>query len=368
MSFFNILRKSKSSYDELLLDIVNCLGKSLKDDELRNFIAKYKIVCEDKYNMGLFSCSNDFLKFQNKDQRRQLIEEFHITRNKTWMPYNLDFDDNLQDVIKKIGQPDLFDFNFNVYWYYDKRILISFENLQDMGSYIMKITFADNLKNKPSEVDLNQWRTDTLKALSKPESKAFGYNSKWLTIKSSDIIAVLRKFNVNEEDKTSWPDGFKSSRLSDGGIFVVKVSEDMILVFGWALPPIERYSKFYTELSIEFGEIYYFENDSKTPFAWANVKDGLVKRAFKEEYFKTLIDIGEETDIEKILRLKTERQRLLEMEEEYSSDQDFRKEYRVFMSNVTLEIADSWILNPLKLDEKELPDKVFVNRNYRQQK
>ena len=58
--------------------------------------------------MDLFFCSNDILTFQNKDQRKQTIEEFHITRNNKWLPYNIDYDDRLENVIEKLGQPDLF--------------------------------------------------------------------------------------------------------------------------------------------------------------------------------------------------------------------------------------------------------------------
>lgn len=367
MNFFNFKdSKNISQYDDLKDDILNCLGKSLKDEELKKFILKYRIVCKDKYSMDLFSCSNDFITFQNKDQRKQTIEEFHIARNNKWLPYNIDYNDRLENVIEKLGQPDLFDFNFNVYWYYNKLILISFENIQDMQSPIKEITFVDSLRNKPSESELSQWRETRLKALSKPESKSFGYNSKWMIIKSSNISGVLKAFNAKDHDKSSWIEGFKHSTIRGNGIFISQISEGLIIVYGWSLPYIEKNSEFFTKLSRTFGEIYYFENDYKTPFAWAFIKDGLIKRAFKEEYFKNVLDIGEETEIEKNQEIKSQREKLLANEEEYSSDQDIKKEYREYMNELVIKIAENWILNPLELDNMELPENVFINKNYRQ--
>jgi hypothetical protein len=366
MKFFNFKdSKNTSQFDNLQDNILNCLGKSLKDEELRKFISKYKIVCEDKYSMNLFSCSNDFLTFQNKDQRKQTIEEFHIVRNNTWLPYNIDYNDQLENVIDKLGKPDLFDFDHNVYWYYDKLILISFENIQNMKSHIKEITFNDSLKNKPSEDELCQWRNARLKALSKPESKSFGYNSKWIIIKSSNVSDVLKAFNTMEHDKSSWTEGFKHATISNNGIFISQITEGLIIVYGWSIPYIENNSEFFTKLSSTLGEIYYFENDYKTPFAWAFIKDGLIKRAFKEEYFKDILNIGEETEYEKKHRIQSEREKLLVKEEEYSSDQDIRKEYREYMTEQVLKIADNWIFNPLKLDDMNLPDEVFINKNYR---
>jgi len=366
MKFFNFIHsKKKSQYENLQDDILNCLGKSLKDSELSSFISKYQIVCDDKYDMNLFSCTNEFISFQNKDQRKQTIEEFHILKNKKWLPYNIDENDRLENILDKLGQPDLFDFDHHVYWYYDKLILISFENIQNQKSHFKKITFSDSLKNKPSDEELCQWRDARLNAVSKPESKSFGYNSKWIIIKSSDISAVLKSLNTNENDKCSWTEGFKHATRSGNGFFISQIHERLIIVHGWGTPVLENSCEYFNELSRSLGEIYYFENDNKTPFAWAFFKDGITKRAFKEEYFKTILNIGEETEFEKTQKIQLERAQLLSKEEAYSSDQDIRKEYRYYMSEQVLKIADNWILNPLNLESKQLPSEVFVSRSPR---
>lgn len=366
MKFFNFKNsRNKTQFENLQNDILNCLGKSLKDMELIKFISTYQIVCEDQYDMNLFSCSNDFITFQNKDQRKQIIEEFHILKNKQWLPYNLDENDRLENVLEKLGQPDLFDFDHNVYWYYDKLILISFENIQSPKSQIKKITFSEDLKKKPSDEELSQWRNARLNALSKPDSKSFGYNSKWIIIKSSHISAVLKSFNTNENDKSSWSEGFKHSAISGNGIFISQIHAEFIIVNGWSIPNIEDNCEYFNKKSNTLGEIYYFENHYKTPFAWAFFKDGMTIRAFKEEYLKTILEIGEETEFEKTQKIQSERAKLLAKEEEYSSDQDMRKEYREYMSEQVLKIAGNWILNPLHLETMNLPNEVFINRNYR---
>lgn len=358
---------NKNEYPSLHEDILKCLGRSLKDNELKSFISKYQISCEDKYNDKLFICRNDFLKFQNRDQRRQKINEFHIQPNNIWLPYGITQTDTLQDISQKFGEPDRIDYNFNSFFYYDKLIIINFHDIKNHQSSINKITYSNNLRNKPSEQLLVQWRKDKLLYSKNIPPKVFGLNSKWLIIQSKEFHKALELFEVNEKDRTEWQEGFKNSTIRESGIFISQLMSDKILIHGWSLPPIESQKVFYTNLSSELGTVFYFENHIKTPFAWAKINNGLTERVFREEYLEIKLNTGDETEFEISENFKKIRESLREKKEEYNSDQDVKIEYRTYMNEFVLELATNWIFDPRTMDEIELPDKVYLNKDYRQQ-
>ncbi len=363
---FNLFNTNKIEYKSLQADIINCLGKSLKDNELKNFIDKYKIDCEDKYNDKLFICQNDFLQFQNRDQRRQKINEFHIRPNDKWLPYGIVLTDTIESVSDNFGEPDLIDYDFNVFYYYDKLIMISFVDVKNRESTISKITFSSSLKNKPTEEELVKWKEERLINSTAKKSKVFGLNSKWLIVQSNDIQKALNQFGITRKDKTNWEEGFKKSSIRTNGIFISKILSDKILIYGWSLPEIEKHKEFYIKLNNELGTVFYFENHIKTPFAWAKINNGLIERVFREEYFEILIDTGYETEFELSENFKSTRISLIGKNEKYISDQDIKLEYRKYINDFVIRLASNWIFDPRTMDTLELPDIVYLNKNYRQ--
>lgn len=363
MGLFDIFKKSHSNeYENLQSDILNCLGQSLKDEKFKAFIEKYNIKLEDKYNDKLFFCSNKFLQFQNRDQWRQTINEINITNNNQWLPYELKQDDTLKIIKSKLGEPDISDYRYNVLWYYDKLLLINFDNIQDENSKFQTVTFNDSLKVKPTSEKLNEIRTANSQYLKDIEDKSFGYNSKWVIIKSNNIDKINTYFEATE--LSNWRKAFEVSQsYRVKGVFVTIIEKYGVLIHGWALPEIDREIDFYKKLSLEFGETLYFANDLKSPFSWARFKNGEVIRAYSEAYFEATINIGQELLIEKENSIK--RKALLSIEQEYDSDQDIKKEYRQFMSDLVLMIAKEWSFDPRNLSKIKLEEKVHLNKNYR---
>lgn len=351
-----------NQYEYLQNDILHCLGKSLMDDDFIHFIIKYKINSEDKHNLKLFTCSNEFLEFKNRDQRTLAIDSIKVKNNDSWLPYGLSQGDTVKEVLSKLGEPDISDYNYNVLWYYDKMIIISFNNIQDHNSRLELVTFSLGLKTKPPPEKLEEIRIANLKYLQEIEDKSFGYNSKWLVIKSSDLSKVCAYFNAFE--LSNWRKAFESTISSRAdGVFVTDIQNYGILVHGWVLPEIHKNPDFYRELSSHFGDTFYFANHIKSPFSWAFFKNGELIRAYSEDHFEETINLGEEITLEK--ESANKRKELSREGEEYDSDQDIKIDYRRFTSELVLSIAKEWTFDPRDLSKLILQEKVHLNSNYR---
>lgn len=360
------MRLFKNKYANLKEDILNCLGKDLSSEELITFKKEYSISCIDKYGDRYFDCKNDFISFQNRNQRKQLINEFHIKNNDLWLPFKLYSNVKLEDVVGILGIPDIIDYDFNIFKYYDLLIMISFEDVLNPNSKFKRITFTNSLKNKPSENELFDENEYWKKKINKPTNVNFGFNSKWIVFETGKIDDVLRRFKIDEKETANWKEAFEIGGFRGNGIFVFKAF-NYIIVNGWSLPAIETKTSFYEELSEEFGDVFYFENHIKTPFCWVKLKAGKIERAFKDEYFENVLNVGSETDIEINLRIRTKAEQLKRIGEKYNSDQEIKKDYRKFMSEMVLEISNNWCLNPINIKIKDVNEKVFINSNYRQQ-
>ena len=353
-------------YKYLKEDILNCLGKDLNSNELIDFKKKYSITCSDKNGDRYFICKNDFINFQNRNQRKQRIEDFHIQNNNSWLPFDIKPNSRLEDLINILGVPDIIDYDFNVLKYYDLLVMISVEDALNPKSQIKTITFTKSLNNKPSENTLKEINDYWKDKISKSINVNFGNNSKWIVIETNKYSSILSLFKIKENSTANWKEAFKISSFKENGLFVFKV-KNYIIVNGWALPSIERNKSFYETLSKEFGNISYFENHLKTPFSWVKLMNGKIIRGYKSEYFITVLDIGIETSIEKNLNITSKSNELLKIEEEYISDQDIKTNYRKYMSEMVLKIADDWCFNPTNIKKEEVNGEVHINKNYRQQ-
>ena len=329
-----------------------------------NFRKKYSISCIDKYGDRFFDCKNDFIYFQNRNQRKQIINEFHIKNNNIWLPFEMYPKITLEEITNILGTPDVIDYDFNVFKYYDLLTMISFESVLNTKSTFTRITFTNSLKVKPTESELFEINEYWNKKIKKTINVNFGYNSKWIVFKTKKINDVLKKFKIDKNETSNWKEAFEISNIRGNGIFIFEAF-NFIIINGWALPAIEKERTFYEALSGEFNSVFYFENHIKTPFSWAKLEAGKIERAFKEEYFENVLNIGNEIEIERSLISKVKQ--LKNIEGKYDSDQDIKEKYRIQMSEIVLKIAKKWCFNPIEIKKRDVKDKVYINRNYRQQ-
>jgi hypothetical protein len=228
---------------------------------------------------------------------------------------------------------------------------------------ILSITFKAHSSTKKTKEYLAKLNEDNYKNWHK-QNKAFGESATWIALQVDEYKNLLTFFNLGEEHETNWYDAKRKTVLSSNNFFITPKINDWVFILGWEITDLNVSDKNNTlkRLSETFGDIYIFENlPHHATFKWGHIKNGTVIRFYHEATFKVIQEIGEQTQIERNLKVFEKKQEKFNMEEEYYSDQDYKRNYIKYMNDFVLKIATIWSTNPMLNNEcNDLPEHVYL--------
>lgn len=193
----------------------------------------------------------------------------------------------------------------------------------------------------------------------------FGYKNAWLAIRTEDPSVLAEVLGLRDLKPANWRTGLNSSyERHETHVFVTPPVEGWVFVVGIALPDTgdssrpDRCTPILEALGKKYEHVYFFGTHRVVDFhAWARVDNGLVSRAYAYlgEQGVTIWDKGEKTKEEVALKFNFLADEPTELQ---------RKEYRERGEHTSpkeedvIKIAEAWTMNPLRIDEMDLPPSV----------
>ncbi len=125
----------------------------------------------------------------------------------------------------------------------------------------------------------------------KPELPcAFGHRMTWIAVRTRNTARLIECLDLTDARSVGWSVGVSSvyhQKLGLERVFITPPVEGWSCVVSLALPYLmdeayeDRFTKLLEELSVEFGEAYYFSNlPPLSYYAWAAAYNGTIVRAF----------------------------------------------------------------------------------------
>jgi hypothetical protein len=127
----------------------------------------------------------------------------------------------------------------------------------------------------------------------------FGYKQTWLTIASTESVAVARALNLTHAQPCTWEEGIRLAVPHQ--LFVSPPIQNWVFVLGQPLPRpdghllSQQIAPLLNRLSAEFGIAHYFSTNRVVEYhSWARSEDGKLVRgyAYLGERGETLWDEG----------------------------------------------------------------------------
>lgn len=174
----------------------------------------------------------------------------------------------------------------------------------------------------------------------------FGYESKWIAVKTVDTEKLLNVLNLEKMEKANWVEG--TIKGNQGYVFVLPPIEGWILISGWDIPTpyssdgLEASKKLLNQLSKNFGEAQVFGTQRAGNAAlWMKSVNGVVERLYCLAYETSNIE-GKPTPVEEPWTLFDSNSPEADTDEYWESALSPDPE-------TVLEVAASWSINPMNL-------------------
>ncbi|MBM3831747.1 MAG: hypothetical protein FJ403_00430 [Verrucomicrobia bacterium] len=175
--------------------------------------------------------------------------------------------------------------------------------------------------------------------------------SRWLAIRSSNLVAVQSALGLHNPIPCSWSDGL--SRHNESTLFVSPPVKDWILVIGQGLPDpaedVDECFRFVLKLSRTMGHVQFFSaNRAVNHHAWVRADDGHVQRAYAWAG-ETVWNQGRLTQAEIDLGLKC-----FGYAENAPMTGFSEQSHQLNAERINL-LAARWSVDPSSIDEEMLP-------------
>ena len=203
-------------------------------------------------------------------------------------------------------------------------------------------------KNSPDQV----YSFPTIDEMEPDSAISFGYKCLWFAIQTDDADKIAEILNLNNISKCNWKAGIE--KAYNGAVFITPVIDGWTLACGVGLPfDNEEIKSILQTLSQEFGEAQFFCTHRVSEYhCWMKASNGQIQRVYSYagDSGENIVIEGEPTECEKTLKLVNT------FSEEAEDENCFEREDLVFPNEeLVMKIAELWSINPIKLEEKNIP-------------
>jgi hypothetical protein len=175
----------------------------------------------------------------------------------------------------------------------------------------------------------------------------FGYKNKWLAIKSTNNAEVAEFLNIQNIEIVNWEMGVNAGYGSK--VFITPPLNGWVLVLGVDISDVDAIEtkELLESVSKTFGECQIFSTHRVSDYHfWALAKQGEIMRMYAIAGAELLVMYGEPTEVE-------QKYKLIDMFPDDGIDDSFWENENLTFPDeeLVMEIAESWSINPTKIEE-----------------
>lgn len=177
---------------------------------------------------------------------------------------------------------------------------------------------------------------------------SFGYKITWIAVKTADMKKIAEVIGLKNVQECNWESGLAYAQYKS--VFVSPAVGEWTLVVGhfeYGKVEYATEKKLLLKLSAEFGEAQYFGSHRVSDYyCWMKAENGKIARLYGTMNDGSTMAEGNPTEFEQKLNLfdpncaDAKHDWYWEREDLTSQDED-----------LVLELAESWSVNPAKLDQ-----------------